>query len=124
MINFWAPDTVPEKWRARLVYHHNANVTLMRTTAQECREIGAWIGAKLNRCEGPVRFLIPEKGVSALDIEGGAFHDVEADRALFESLEATVKQTASRRVVRLPVHINDPAFAEAAVAAFTEIAGQ
>ncbi|MBX3570231.1 MAG: Tm-1-like ATP-binding domain-containing protein [Rhizobiaceae bacterium] len=122
MINFWAPETVPEKWRARLLYHHNANVTLMRTTPEECRAAGAWIGAKLNRCDGPVRILIPEKGVSALDIDGGAFHDAGADAALFESLESTVRQTEHRRILRLPFHINDPAFADAAVAAFREIA--
>lgn len=121
MINFWAPETVPEQWQARLFYQHNSNVTLMRTTAEECQAIGKWIGGKLNACEGPVRFLIPEKGVSALDIEGGAFWDPEADAALFSALEATVRQTASRRIERLPLHINDPEFAEAAVAAFREI---
>jgi uncharacterized protein (UPF0261 family) len=121
MVNFWAPETVPEKWQARLFYQHNANVTLMRTTAEECHAIGVWIGQKLNACEGPVRFLIPEKGVSALDIEGGAFWDPEADAALFSALEATVRQTDRRRIERLPLHINDPEFAEAAVAAFREL---
>ena len=93
MVNFWAPQTVPEHYRGRLLYEHNPNVTLMRTTADECREIGEWIGAKLNACEGPVRFLIPEKGVSALDIEGGAFFDPEADAALFDAIERTIKPT-------------------------------
>jgi uncharacterized protein (UPF0261 family) len=122
MVNFWAPQTIPEKYRDRLFYNHNSNVTLMRTTPQECRVIGEWIGKKLNACEGPVRFLIPEKGVSALDIEGGAFWDPEADRALFAALEETVRQTGRRHIERLPLHINDPEFAEAAVAAFREIA--
>ena len=121
MVNFWAPETVPAQWQARLFYQHNSNVTLMRTTAQECRTIGEWIGNKLNACEGPVRFLIPEKGVSALDIEGGAFWDPEADAALFEALEATIRQSANRRIERLPLHIDDPKFADAAVAAFHEI---
>jgi uncharacterized protein (UPF0261 family) len=121
MINFWGPETVPAQWQARLFYQHNSNVTLMRTTADECRAIGEWIGQKLNACEGPVRFLIPEKGVSALDIEGGAFWDPGADAALFEALEATVRQTDHRRIERLALHINDPEFAEAAVAAFHEI---
>ncbi len=120
-INFWAPETVPENWQARLFYQHNANVTLMRTTAEECHAIGEWIGRKLNACEGPVRFLIPEKGVSALDIEGGAFWDPEADAALFSALEAIVRQTDRRRIERLPLHINDPEFAKAAVAAFRDI---
>ena len=68
-----------------------------------------------------MRFLIPEKGVSALDIEGGAFFDPEADAVLFQALETTVRQSARRRIIRLPLHINDPAFAEAAAAAFLEI---
>ncbi|MGN6307895.1 MAG: Tm-1-like ATP-binding domain-containing protein [Mesorhizobium sp.] len=122
MVNFWAPSTVPEKYRDRLFYPHNPNVTLMRTTAEECRQIGEWIGERLSRCEGPVRFLIPEKGVSALDIEGGAFFDPQADAALFEAIERTIRPTVDRRTERLPLHINDPAFAEAAVAAFREIA--
>jgi len=121
MVNFWAPESVPEKHRGRLFYNHNSNVTLMRTTAHECRALGEWIGKKLNACEGPVRFLIPEKGVSALDIEGGAFWDPEADAALFDALEATVRQTPSRRIERLPLHINDPRFAEAATAVFRDI---
>ncbi|PKA41537.1 Tm-1-like ATP-binding domain-containing protein [Rhizobium sullae] len=122
MVNFWAPETVPAHYAGRLFYRHNPNVTLMRTTAAECAQIGRWIGEKLNLCNGPVRFLIPEKGVSALDIEGGVFFDRQADAALIAALEATVKPTASRRIVRLPLHINDPQFAEAAVAAYRDIA--
>ncbi|MBX5176312.1 UPF0261 family protein [Rhizobium lentis] len=122
MVNFWAPETVPQRYAGRLFYRHNPNVTLMRTTSAECAEIGRWIGNKLNLCQGPVRFLIPEKGVSALDIEGGAFFDPQADAALFAALEATVKPTELRRVVRLPLHINDPDFAEAAVATYRDIA--
>jgi uncharacterized protein (UPF0261 family) len=123
MVNFWAPPTVPEKYRGRLFYEHNPNVTLMRTTAGECRRLGEWIGERLSVCEGPVRFLIPEKGVSALDIEGGAFWDPEADAALFDAIGRTIRPNPNRRVERLPLHINDPEFAEAAIAAFREIAG-
>jgi uncharacterized protein (UPF0261 family) len=96
----------------------------MRTTADECRQIGEWIGARLALCEGPVHFLIPEKGVSALDIEGGAFFDPQADAVLFEAIEQTIKPNATRRVTRLPLHINDPEFAKAATAAFLDIARQ
>lgn len=124
MVNFWAPPTIPERYRGRLFYEHNPNVTLMRATPDECRKIGEWIGERLGRCEGPVRFLIPEKGVSALDIEGGAFFDPEADAALFEAIERTIKPNATRRVTRLPLHINDPEFAKAAVAAFLDIASK
>ncbi|MER8376980.1 Tm-1-like ATP-binding domain-containing protein [Mesorhizobium sp. M1406] len=124
MVNFWAPSTIPEHHRGRLFYEHNPNVTLMRTTAQECRAIGEWIGARLALCEGPVHFLVPEKGVSALDIEGGAFFDPEADAVLFEAIERTIRPNSTRRVTRLPLHINDPEFAKAAVAAFLDIARQ
>ncbi|WP_192355373.1 Tm-1-like ATP-binding domain-containing protein [Mesorhizobium mediterraneum] len=124
MVNFWAPPTVPQRYSGRLFYEHNPNVTLMRTTPDESRKIGEWIGARLSLCEGPVRFLIPEKGVSALDIEGGAFFDPEADAALFEAIELTITPDNTRRVTRLPLHINDPEFAKAAVAAFLDIARQ
>lgn len=124
MVNFWAPDTIPARYRDRLFYRHNPNVTLMRTTAAECREVGAWIAGKLNECEGPVRFLIPEKGVSALDAPGAAFEDAEADAALFAAIETGVRATPDRRVVRLPLHVNDSAFADALVAAWREIAPQ
>lgn len=121
MVNFWAVDTVPTAFKGRNLYRHNPNVTLMRTTAEECRQIGEWIGGRLNACEGEVRFLIPEKGVSALDIEGGAFFDPQADAALFDAIERTVTQTARRRIIRLPLHINDPAFAHAAAETFLSI---
>lgn len=121
MVNFWAPETVPPHYAGRLSYAHNANVTLMRTTGDECRAIGEWIGGKLNAATGPVRFLLPLRGVSALDIEGGAFRDAEADAELFDAIERTVQWTADRQLIRLDCHINDPSFAEAAVRAFHEI---
>jgi uncharacterized protein (UPF0261 family) len=120
-VNFWAPETVPPHYADRLLYSHNANVTLMRTSADECRAIGEWIGGKLNAATGPVRFLLPLRGVSALDIEGGAFRDAEADAELFDAIERTVQWGAERQLVRLDCHINDPSFAEAAVRAFHEI---
>ena len=122
MVNFWAIDTVPAQFRGRTLYKHNPQVTLMRTTAAECRQIGEWIGRKLNACRGPVRFLIPEKGVSAIDAPGQPFYDPAADTALFEALENTVQQTPARHLVRLPLHINEPKFADALVDNFLEIA--
>ena len=121
MVNFWAMESVPERFRNRKLYKHNPNVTLMRTTVDESREIGTWIAQKLNACEGPVRFLIPEKGVSALDAPGQAFHDPEADAALFGALETTLRQTSARRLLRLPFHINDPQFSAALVENFRAI---
>ena len=123
MVNFWELDTVPELFRDRKLHWHNPQVTLMRTTPDENRQIGAWIAKRLNLCEGPVRFLLPEKGVSAMDAPGEPFHDPEADAALFASIETALKQTADRRLVRLPLHINDRAFSAALVETFREIVG-
>jgi uncharacterized protein (UPF0261 family) len=124
MVNFGPIDTVPAHYRGRNLYQHNPQVTLLRTTAEENERMGRWIGERLNRMEGPVRFLIPEGGVSLLDQPGGAFHDPAADAALFKALEATVRQTPRRRLMRLPCNINDPAFAEALVKNFLEIVGR
>ncbi|MFI5013084.1 MAG: Tm-1-like ATP-binding domain-containing protein [Hyphomicrobiales bacterium] len=121
MVNFGARATVPDRYAGRLLYEHNAQITLMRTTAEENARMGRWIGERLNRCEGKVRFLIPEKGVSLLDAPGKPFHDPQADAALFAALEATLVQTERRRLVRLPHAINDRAFADALVAHFREI---
>ena len=122
MVNFGPRDSVPDKFRNRKFVIHNPNVTLMRTTRDENRAIGAWIGARLNEMNGPVRFLLPLGGVSALDAPGKPFHDPEADRALFEAIEQTVRVSAQRRVERVPANINDPAFVEAVVAAFHAVA--
>ena len=113
MVNFGARETVPAQYEDRTFHIHNPNVTLMRTTADENRAMGEWIGAKLNACQGPVRFLIPEKGVSLIDAPGMPFHDPDADAALFEALDRTVEQTPARRLIRLPLHINDADFAQA-----------
>ena len=121
MVNFGARDTVPERYRDRLLYEHNPQVTLMRTTPAECERVGAWIAAKLNACDGPVRFLIPRGGVSMLDAPGQPFWDAGADAALFGALERDLRQTPDRRLVDLPYHINDPEFADALVAAFGEV---
>jgi len=68
--------------------------------------------------------LIPEKGVSLIDAEGQPFFDPAADAVLFATLKATVQETANRRVLSLPLHINDPAFAAALVDSWNEIAGE
>ncbi len=122
MVNFWALETMPERYRRRTIYRHNPNVTLMRTTAEENRRMGAWLAERLNRCDGPVRFLIPELGVSTLDAPGQPFHDPQADAALFAALEEHLIQTADRRLLRLPLHINDAGFSEALARTFRDIA--
>jgi uncharacterized protein (UPF0261 family)/ABC-type branched-subunit amino acid transport system ATPase component len=123
MVNFGPPDTVPERYRGRLLHQHNAQVTLMRTTPDENERMGRWIGERLNQMDAPLRFLLPEGGVSALDKVGNAFHDQAADAALFRALEQTVRQTATRQLVRVPAHINDPAFVTAVLDAYRAVHG-
>ena len=120
MVNFGGWDTVPERFKGRKLYRHNPTVTLMRTTVEENRRIGEFIAAKLNAMAGPVRFLIPEGGVSAIDKPGQPFHDPEADRMLFTTIEQHFRAGPQRKLLRLPHHINDEAFADALVAAWHE----
>jgi uncharacterized protein (UPF0261 family) len=122
MVNFHARDTVPARFSGRRFHIHNPNVTLMRTTPDENEAIGLFIVERLNRMSGPVRFLIPEGGLSGIDAPGQPFHDPAANRALFGTIERMLVQTTDRRLIKLPFHINDPAFAAALVKSFREIA--
>jgi uncharacterized protein (UPF0261 family)/ABC-type branched-subunit amino acid transport system ATPase component len=121
MVNFEALDTVPQKFKDRNLYEHNPQVTLMRTTAAENESFGRFIAAKLNQMEGPVRFLLPLKGVSLIDAPGQPFHDPAADRMLFDTLESEFRPGPNRRLVKLDLNINDPAFAQALVDHFLDI---
>lgn len=121
MVNFGARDTVPAKFAGRHFHVHNAQVTLMRTTPEENRAIGAFIVSRLNRMEGPVRFLLPLGGVSAIDAPGQPFHDPAANAALFEAIRSGWVDAPNRRLVELDLHINDPQFAAALANNFLEI---
>lgn len=120
MVNFGEIESVPPKYRGRRLLVHNPQVTLMRTTAEENHRIGEWIAAKLNQMRGEVRFLIPEKGVSMIDVEGGPFYDPEADEALFSALESNVETTTKRKLIRAPFAINDVEFADVLADSFRE----
>jgi uncharacterized protein (UPF0261 family)/ABC-type branched-subunit amino acid transport system ATPase component len=123
MVNFGPMESVPERYRGRTLHVHNPTVTLMRTTPEENARMGRWIGERLNLMDGAVRFFLPEGGVSALDSPGRPFSDPSADEELFRALEATVRQTGSRRLIRMPEHINDPRFSAAIVAEFRRLFG-
>ncbi len=121
MVNFGARETVPDRYRNRTFVEHNPQVTLMRTSAEENTRIGEWIAGRLNEMNGPVRFLIPEGGVSALDAPGQPFHAPDANKALFDAIAGTFRETATRRLIRYPHHVNDPAFADAIVEALEDV---
>ena len=124
MVNFGAPDTIPERYRQRKFHVHNPQVTLMRTTPEENDRMGRWIGERLNQMDGVVRFFLPEGGVSALDAQRQPFWDPEADAALFKALERTVRQTGNRQLIRVKHNINDPEFASTIVGAFRPLLGR
>ena len=121
MINFGAMDTVPDKFAGRKRVAHNQHVTLVRTTADENRRIGEFIVARLNQMKGPMGFLLPLKGVSALDAEGQPFHDPAADAALFDAIRKGWQTSRSRKLLEIDCHINDVFFAETALKVFNEI---
>jgi uncharacterized protein (UPF0261 family) len=121
MVNFGPRDSVPERFRDRLFYEHNPTVTLMRTTPEECRELGLRIARKLNAARGPVTVFVPLRGASMIAVEGQPFHDPEADEALFGALRATLGSGVDLREV--DTDVNDPAFAEAMAERLHELAG-
>jgi uncharacterized protein (UPF0261 family) len=123
MVNFGAKETVPSRFAQRNLYVHNAQVTLMRTTPEENKAIGEWIVARLNRMEGPVRFLLPLGGVSAIDAPNMPFHDPAASAAAFDAIRAGWKKAPNRKLVEVDANINDPKFAAEAVKSFKAIIG-
>lgn len=111
MVNFGERATVPEKFAHRLFYQHNPQVTLMRTTPEECAELGRILAEKVNAYTAPVTVLLPMKGVSVISAEGGVFHDEAADAALFESLKKNLRSDIP--VQEFDTTVNDDVFAQA-----------
>ena len=114
MVNFGPRDTLPAKFEKRNIYIHNPEVTLMRTTPEECAKLGEIIAKKLNKTTGPTALFVPLKGVSAIDVEGMPFYDPAADAALFGAIRTNLDRSKVE-LVELDLAINDPAFADAMV---------
>ena len=110
MVNFGPPDTVPEKFKGRNFYQHNATVTLMRTTKEETAKIGKIIGGKLSKSTAPCVLFLPLKGVSMIDAEGQPFYGPEEDAELFRALRASCDKNAVK-IIEKDMHINDDEFA-------------
>jgi uncharacterized protein (UPF0261 family) len=121
MVNFGPPDTVPKQFAGRRFYQHNPTVTLMRTTPEENDKLGQEIAEKASAARGPTAILLPLRGVSAIDREGGPFWWPEADQALFQSIRNWV--SPSVRLIELDRHINDPEFAQAAAGTLLDMLG-
>ncbi|MDN3297573.1 Tm-1-like ATP-binding domain-containing protein [Streptomyces ficellus] len=113
MVKFGPPDTVPARMRERHVHVHNPSITVVRTTARECAELGRRVAAKLRAATGPAAVCLPLRGVSTLGAPGGPYHDPDADGALFDAVRDGLRGSAVD-VVEVDTHINDPAFGRAA----------
>jgi len=111
MVNFGPRETVPPQFENRNLYVHNPTVTLMRTTPEECRELGRTIGRKLSAATGPTALFVPLGGVSMIAVPGQPFHDAQADDALVAGLKETLAESVE--VHERPEDVNDPAFATA-----------
>lgn len=118
MVNFGEPATVPEKFAGRTFYHHNPQVTLMRTTPEECNELGRIIAGKVNAYQAPVTVLIPRKGVSVISAPGQPFHDETADAALFGALRENLREGVA--VKEWDGVVNDAEFARMCAEALLE----
>src|SRR5207247_1905619 len=112
MVNFGAPETVPDRYRGRRIYCWNPNVTLMRTTPEENAALGRILAEKANACVGPVAVLLPLGGVSQLDSPGGAFWWPEADLPLFDAIRQNLRPDIP--LVESAHNVNDPEFADLA----------
>ena len=119
MVNFGPVDSVPLEFRNRNLYRHNPSVTLMRTTPEECAEIGRITAIKLNRASAPVTVLVPLQGVSAIDTPGGPFFSQAALQAYCKALKEALSPTV--RLIELDAHINDEVFAVAAAELLMEL---
>jgi uncharacterized protein (UPF0261 family) len=112
MVNFAAPETVPARYAGRTFFNWNPNVTLMRTNVEENKELGRILARQLNQAKGPLKVLLPLRGLSQLDSPGREFWWPQADQALFDSLRHELR--ADIPVLALDVNINDPEFADVA----------
>ena len=110
MVNFGPRETVPSQFEGRNLYVHNPTVTLMRTSAEECRELGREVGRKVSAATGPTALFVPLRGVSMIAVQGQPFHDPAADEALLAGLAET---RGDVEVHELDLDVNDERFAVA-----------
>lgn len=121
MVNFGAKDTIPSNFQQRKIHEHNKQVSLMRTTPDENKRFAEFIANKLNKSSSKICVCLPQKGISALDVTGMPFYDLEATTTLLNELQRLIETNEDRQVKLYPCHINDPEFANALVDSFLEI---
>ena len=108
MANFWARETVPDKYADRLFYEWAPNITLMRTNPEENQEMGKIFARKLNASNGPVAVFVPMGGFSQIDAPGKPFWWPEANQAFVDGLKSELNPEIP--VVISDKNVNDPEF--------------
>ncbi|XP_075655475.1 toMV susceptible protein tm-1(GCR26) isoform X2 [Castanea sativa] len=124
MVNFGAKDTIPSNFQQRKIHEHNKQVSLMRTTPDENKRSAEFIANKLNKSSSKICVCLPQKGISALDMQGMPFYDLEATNTLITELQRLIQTNEDRQVKLYPCHINDSEFANALVDSFLEISAK
>ena len=114
-----ARETIPEKWNGRKMYYHNPKFTLIRTSHDEMRTIGAIAAERLNLAKGPVTVVLPLKGMSIGGLEGGVTHDPEGDRILFDTIKEGLREDIP--LIEAPLQVNEEAFADLVVKEFVKL---
>ncbi len=117
MVNFGERDTLPEEFEDRAIYQHNPQVTLVRTSADECDQLGRILARKANANGSSTAILIPTRAISVISAPGGVFHDADADARLFNA----IREEAEVEVQELEVEINSEEFANACVGKLLEL---
>ncbi|KAI1459881.1 hypothetical protein F4805DRAFT_34849 [Annulohypoxylon moriforme] len=123
MVNFGPKDTMPQKFLERRLYEHNPSVTLVRTTEQECKELGRRISQRLkDNCVEPglTEVWLPLRGISAISVEGQAYYDKAADEALFTAIKKGLEETAIK-IVEVNSDINDAHWSEQVAQRLSEL---
>lgn len=116
MVDFaaWAPP--PARFAARPSHAHNRLIASGICDAAERREIAAEVARRLRDATGPACLLLPRRGIEEWDRAGQPLHDAAGLAAFADALRA--EAWAPGQLIEVDAHINDAAFAEAALAVF------
>jgi len=112
-------ETVPVRFRERKIHHHNPYNVNVRVSEEELRVVGRVMAERLNSAKGPATVIIPLRGWTEWNKEGGELYDPSANNAFVTSLKKHID--ARIQVVEVDCHMNDPVFAETAVNALDEM---
>jgi uncharacterized protein (UPF0261 family) len=107
---FESIQRAPEKYRSRAHMVHNAQMTCFAPTPEEMVAAAREVIERLNRALGPTIVVLPRRGFSRPNQEGGGLYVPEGNRAVIAEFQATLRPEIPALVADL--HLNDPPFAD------------